>query len=114
MAGGACREKQHRIFFAHGIGLLYLAEQFRGIGELGGELVSNLLPYLVTATVNAGANRGFKIARPAAKVAAHLAHSLLDDPFERPPPAGVKYADGAALRVDKNDGETIGRLDSQP
>src|SRR6202162_3111883 len=113
MAGRACRENEHRIFFAHRIGLLYLAEQFCGIGELGGELVSNLLPYLVTATVNAGANRGFKIARPAAEVAAHLAHSLLAVPVERSPPACVKYADGAALRVDKDDRETIGGLDSQ-
>ena len=113
MAWSARRKEQHRIFFAHGIGLFDLTEKLRGICELRLELGANFFAYLITAAVNAWADRGLQIARPTAEAAVHLAHTFLHNAFHRASPSGMKHTHSVLPGVDENNGQAVGGLNAE-
>ena len=63
--------------------------------------------------MDAWTNRGLQIPGLRTEVPAHLSHSLFDDAFRRASPTRMKHADGAALGINENDGETIGGLNAE-
>lgn len=111
--GGARREKQHGIFFAHGVRLFDLVEERPGVGELGFEVLAHFFTDRIAAVVNAGTDCSFEIARVATEVAVHLAHTLFDDALHRASPSGVEDANRALPAIDHDDRKAVGGLDGK-
>ena len=113
VAGGALGEEEERIFFADGVRVVDLAEEFRRVGELGGEFGADFFSDGVAALRDAGADGGDEIFRLAAEFEAHATDAALYDALEGAAPAGVEDGNGFAAGVGNHDGDAVGGLDAE-
>ena len=73
----------------------------------------NLGANFVAAAADGRADCGEEVGRLGAEVHLHLADSFDDDALEGVTPAGMNGGDGALFRVDEENGDAIGGLDSE-
>ena len=106
-------QKQQRILDVNGIRVKRLLEQFSGIAELRFELGPDLGSDRIAALSDARPDRSAQIAQGAAKLAAHLADTLLDHARNGSAPTRVKRTHHAPLRVGHQHWDTVGGLDRQ-
>ena len=113
MSRRALVQEQQRIPDVNRVRVEHLFEQLIGVGELRLELRAHFGADGVAALANARTDRGTQIARSAAELAPHLAHTLLDHARDRSAPARVKRSHHPPLHVGHQHGHAIGGLDRQ-
>ena len=96
-----------------GIGVVHFAEEFRGIVELGLELLLHLFPDGIAALPDSRSDGGNKILWPGAELQPHAAYSVFHDARQRAAPPGMKGRDCSLLPVRYQNGYAICRLNAQ-
>src|SRR6201999_3715665 len=79
VARRAGSEKQHGIFLPDRVGVVDLTEEFRGILELGLELVLHLFPDRVAALPDSRSDGGHEILWSGTELQPHAAYSVFHD-----------------------------------
>jgi len=106
----------HHVEPLDGIGLITGAkfvEPIGGFGELREELRGDFGADFVAATADGRADGGKKVGGAGLEVHLHLADGFDDDALEGATPAGMNGGDGPLFRVDEENGDAIGGLDSE-
>src|SRR5260370_14386130 len=88
-------------------------EPVGGFGELREELSGNFGADFVAAAADGRADGGEEVGRLGFEVHLHLADGFDDDALEGAAPTGVNGGDGTFFRVDEQNGDAIGALDSE-
>ena len=110
MAGG------HHVEPLDGIGLVTSAKfvkPFGGFAELGEELGGDFGADFVAATADGGSDGGEEVGGVGFKLHLHLADGFDDDAGKSAAPAGVDGGNGALFRVDEENGDAVGGLDTE-
>ena len=110
VAGGHHVEPLDGVGFIAGAELI---EPFRGFGELREELGGDFGADFVAATADGWADGGEEVGGLGFVLHLHLADGFDDDALKRATPASVNGGDGALFRVDEENGDAIGGLDSE-
>ena len=106
----------HHVEPLDGVGLVASAEfvkPFRGFGKLGLKLGGDFGADFVAAAADGRADAGEEIGGPGFELHLHLADGFDDDALERAAPSGVNCCDGALLRIDEENRDTVGGLDGK-
>ncbi len=90
-----------------------LIEPVGGIGELRAELRDKFRAHFIAAATYGRAKSSEKVGRPGAKVHVELADCFLHDAREGAAPTGVDGRNGAALWIDKKDGNAVSGLNTE-
>src|ERR1700677_4965588 len=109
-AGG---EKEHGVFIPDLVGVVHLAEEVGGVGELRLEFLLHFLPDGVAALSNAWSDGSDQIFWPGAKLQPHAPLSVFYDAGQRASPSGMKAGDGPLLPVGHQHRNAIRGLDTQ-
>lgn len=107
VAGRSHVEPLERIGLVAGAELIEIGG---GVGELGEKLSGDFGADFIAARTDAGADGREEVAGDGGEVHLHGSDSFGDDAGERAAPTGVDGGDGALLRVDKEDRNTVGGL----
>ncbi len=106
----------HHVEPLDGIGFVAGAEfvePFRGFGELGKKLSGDFGADFVAAAANRWPDGGEEVGGVGFELHLHLADGFDDDALESAAPAGMNGGDGALFRIDQENRDAIGGLDTQ-
>src|SRR6267142_4279333 len=106
----------HHVEPLDGVGLVASAEfvkPFGGFGKLGLKLGGDFGADFVAAAANGRADGGEEVGGVGFVLHLHFADGFDDDAPEGATPAGVNGGDGALFRVDEENGDAVGGLDSE-
>ncbi len=107
---------RHHVEPLDGIGFVAgaeLIEPIGGICKLGLELSGDFRANFVAAASDGRASGGEQIGGPGFEVHPHLADGFDDDALKGATPASVNGGDGAVFRVDEENRDAIGGLDTK-
>src|SRR5580658_11298477 len=108
-AGG---EKEHGVFIPDLVGVVHLAEEVGGVGELRLEFLLHFLPDGVAALSNAWSDGSDQIFRPGAKLQPHAPHSVFYDARQGAAPPRMKGCHRPLLPIRQQNWDAIGSLDT--
>ena len=106
----------HHVEPLDGIGFVAGAEfvePFGGFSELGNKLGGDFGADFVAAAAYGWADGGEEVGRVGSEVHLHFADGFDNDALERAAPAGVNGGDDALFRIDEENGNAVGGLNSQ-